>query len=366
MRVTIIGPAFPLRGGIAHHVYYLDRELAQRGHTVQIISFRKLYPKLLFPGSTVFDSSSAGLDPKATPILSSLNPISWAHAVRSIKAFSPDVILFQWWHSFFAPMIGSVARALRRQGARLVLECHNVFPHERSRFDTSLLKFAADPIDYFITHSRKDREDLQAVLPKKTVKVCPLPVPEEFAGGLNSDRAGQTILFFGTVRKYKGLDLLLEAMPKVLSQVGCRLLVAGEFYEPVEKYQALISRLKLDSHVSIDNRYIPNEELPEVFDQADVLVLPYRNATQSAVARIALSNALPVIASQTGGLAEVVKENENGLLFPANDADELADRLITYFTRGLGPKFAKNIKADSRPQTQEIAETIESIANDQT
>src|SRR4051812_40255624 len=130
MRVSIIGPAYPLRGGISHHIYYLNKELTERGHQAQIISFRKLYPGLLFPGSSPFDSSSSGLDPGGVPVLDSLNPFSWAKAVRLVESFAPDVVLFQWWHTFFAPMVGTMGRAFRRRSLKAVLECHNVLPHE--------------------------------------------------------------------------------------------------------------------------------------------------------------------------------------------------------------------------------------------
>ncbi len=348
MKFTIIGPAYPLRGGIAHHVYYLTRQLTNRGHSVQVVSFRKLYPKFLFPGSTVFDASASKLDAGAIPILSSLNPLTWARAVKAAKAFSPDVVVFQWWHSFFAPVIGTLARFLHRAGFSCVLECHNVFPHERSPFDVALLKFACRPIDTFIAHSKKDREDLLPFVGGKRINVCPLPTPADFAAESHNDRAGRTILFFGTVRKYKGLGILLEALPTVLSQAECQLIVAGEFYESIDKYTELVRKNGLEQHVTIHNRYIPNEEVVEFFEQADVLVLPYLTATQSAVARIGLSRGLPIIASNTGGLSETVVENENGLLFPAGNSAALAEQIIKYFNNSLGPQFARNIRA---PQT---------------
>jgi glycosyltransferase involved in cell wall biosynthesis len=363
MRVTIIGPAYPLRGGISHHVYYLKQELTRRGHDVQIVSFRKLYPKLLFPGSTVFDSSAEPLDAGAQPILSSLNPLSWSEAIATVKSFAPDLVLFQWWHSFFAPVVGRLARAFRRRGFKSVMECHNIFPHERSPFDVALLKFAARPMQHFITHSGKDRDDLLSIMPSAAVEICPLPTPRDFAGGAEINRNGRTILFFGTIRKYKGLDVLLAALPKVLAQTDCRLVIAGEFYEPVAKYQEMIRQLHLEEHVTIDNRYIPNEEVSGIFDSADVLVLPYLNATQSAVARIALSNGLPMIASRTGGLAEIVVEDENGLLFPAGNADFLASQLTRYFTENLGPGLREKIRTNSGTAEQRgIVDVLEQLA----
>ncbi len=361
MKVTIIGPAYPLRGGIAHHVYYLQKELSGRGHSVQVISFRKLYPGLLFPGRTELDTSAAGLDANSVALLAPLNPITWARASKAVKAFAPDVVLFQWWHPFFAPMIGTLARLFRRNGLKCILECHNVFPHESSPFDRLLLKFAAKPVDAFITHSDSDRKNLLPFASGKTIRVAPLPVPSEFAGAAELTRGGRTILFFGMVRKYKGLDLLLRAMPKVLARVECKLVIAGEFYDSVDKYLNLIHEFGLEEHVVLENRYIPNEEVAGIFDGADVLVLPYLNATQSAVARIALSNALPIIASRSGGLSEVVIENVNGLLFPVGDSDALAEQLISYFTNNLGPVFANNLRSSAGTEKGGLVNLIEGI-----
>ncbi len=365
MRVSIIGPAYPLRGGISHHVYYLKKELTNQGHQVQVVSFRKLYPSLLFPGSSQFDTSTGGLDAGGEALLSSLNPFTWFKARKAVTEFAPDLVVFQWWHSFFAPVVGTLARAFRRKGIKCVLECHNVFPHERTVLDSSLLKFVSTPIDKYITHSNKDRTDLLPIAAGKEINVCALPVPDEFSGGANNERSGRTLLFFGTVRKYKGLEILLAALPKVLAQRQCQLLIVGEFYEPEKKYRQAIRELGIEQHVHIDNRYVPNEEISGIFDRADVLVLPYLTATQSAVARIALSNGLPLIASRTGGLSEVVIENENGLLFSAGDADELAHKIVTFFDLELGPRFSKNIR-DSSPTDppHDVTQTLARIAGE--
>lgn len=365
MKVTIVGPAYPLRGGIAHHVYYLKRELTGRGHSVQVISFRQLYPSLFFPGTTQLDTSASGLDAGGAPVLTPVNPITWFKAFRAVKAFSPQVVIFQWWHPFFAPMVGTLARLFRRAGLKCVIECHNVFSHEGSRLDRLFLKFAVRPVDSFITHSAKDRNDLLAFVPGKRIDVSALPIPSEFTGDSIHTRGGRTILFFGVVRKYKGLEVLLSAMRTVLSRTNCRLEIAGEFYDSEDKYRKLLHDYGLEQNVSIDNRYVPNEEIVEIFDRADVLVLPYLSATQSAVARIALANGLPIIASRTGGLSEAVVENVNGLLFPPGDSESLADRITEYFANDLGPIFARNLMTEAAGKSAgTIAEVIERAAQD--
>lgn len=361
MRFSILGPAYPLRGGIAHHVYWLWRELTDRGHTVQVISFRKLYPGVFFPGTTQVDNSRLKLDARALPTLTPLNPATWLRAFKQVKAFSPDVIVFQWWQPFFGPLVGTLARLFRRAGLRCTIECHNVVSHEGGPFDRLLAKFALSAADHLITHSTKDRNDVLAIVPGKEVAVSSLPTLSEFSDPGDNYRGGRTILFFGNVRKYKGLDVLLAAMPRVLSKVECSLIIVGEFYDSIDKYQKLIREHQIQSHVVMDNRYVPNEEVQGIFQQADVLVLPYLSATQSAVARIALSNGLPVIASRTGGLSEVVIENVTGLLFPAGDPDALAGQIVNYFTNNLGPTFSENIlksSADSNPQSGNVIEEI--------
>jgi len=362
MKVAIVGPAYPLRGGIAHHVYCLEKELTGRGHTVDVISYKRLYPRLFFPGTTEKDDSTSKLDPHALPILTPLNPITWARALKAIKAFSPDVVVFQWWQPFFAPMIGMLGRALRRNGIRCIFECHNVMPHESSPFDRLLLRFASKAADSFITHSEADRNILLALVSGKRIGVAPLPTPEIFRGGTNTTRAGRTILFFGKVRPYKGLDVLLAAMPEVLSKLDCRLTIIGEFYDSVDNCRNLIRQLGLDEHVSLEDRYVNNEEIVEIFDRVDVLVLPYREASQSAVAHIALSNALPIISSSAGGLSENIVENVTGLIFPAGDSTALADQIVSYFSNSLGPVFAGNLLSARINKNSELGQLVEDLA----
>ncbi len=363
MKVTIIGPAYPFRGGIAHHVYWLRRELTARGHNVQVISFRTLYPKFLFPGKTMFDASEKKLDANALALLNPLNPVTWLEARRAIESFAPDLALVEWWHTFFSPVLGSLVRALKRSGVGLCIECHNILPHERRWIDRRLASFTFSPVDNFITHSNADREDLLSLMPGKQADVAYLPTFTEFTSADEAARDGRTILFFGIVRKYKGLDVLLKAMPGVLARVDCKLRIVGEFYEPLETYLQIIREAGLESSVDIVNRYVANEEVPRLFAEADVLVLPYLNATQSAVARIAFANALPIVASRTGGLSEVVRDQVTGLLAPPGDSDALADKLVEYFTKRLGPAFAANIRSEARERAgDKLIEIIERLA----
>jgi glycosyltransferase involved in cell wall biosynthesis len=365
MKVSIIGPAHPLRGGIAHHVYWLNQEMTARGHTVQVISFRKLYPSILFPGKSELDTSRLQLDAQAERILTPLNPLSWSRAFQAVESFHPDVIVFQWWQPFFAPLTGWLARKFRRHQRRIIVECHNVVPHEGTPIDRVLTRYAFRPVDEFIVHARADKERLQQIAPGKRINISPLPVLREFEATGGSKRDGRRILFFGKVRRYKGLDVLLEAMPKVLAKIDCELLIVGEFYDDIETYQRIIRKHGIEDHVRIVNQYISNEEVGKFFAQADVLVLPYISASQSGVAKIAFANDLPIIASRTGGLCDDLVEGVNGLSFRPGDVDELADKIISYFANDCGPIFSSNIAAShsDKPACQ-IAEFIENAARE--
>ncbi|HSE98080.1 MAG TPA: glycosyltransferase family 4 protein, partial [Blastocatellia bacterium] len=180
MKITIIGPSYPLRGGIAHHVFWLKRKLTDSGHTVQVISFRKLYPGLIFPGTTQTDTSNLKLDAGGRRLLTPLNPVRWFMAASEVKAFDPDVIVIQWWQPFFAPVVGTLARIFKRAGKKVVVECHNILPHEGTPADRLLVKYAFSPVEHFITHSHNDRRDLDAIAPNKSVSVSALPSLEEF------------------------------------------------------------------------------------------------------------------------------------------------------------------------------------------
>jgi glycosyltransferase involved in cell wall biosynthesis len=365
MRLSIIGPAHPLRGGIAHHVYWLRQEMAARGHAVQVISFRKLYPSLLFPGTTERDASNLKLDAQAEAILKPLNPASWLRAAREVQRFGPEAVVLQWWQPFFAPMFGTLARWFRRKGLRVIVECHNVLPHEGSPADRLLTRFAFATVDEFIVHARTDEEHLRQFVPDRRISLSPLPTFQEFKAATPGKRDGRRLLFFGKVRRYKGLDVLLEAMPQVLARVDCELLIVGEFYEDVETYQRIIRKHGIERHVQLVNRYVTNEEVAEYFAQADVLVLPYVTASQSAVAQIALANDLPIIASRAGGLCDSLSEGKDGLSFRPGDASDLADKIVSYFTNGYGPTFTSHLRARRLAGTAcRIAEIIESAAHD--
>jgi glycosyltransferase involved in cell wall biosynthesis len=281
--------------------------------------------------------------------------------LRTIKRLEPDLVIFEWWTPVLAPVIGTLARLLSRSGFRCIFECHNVFPHETTFLDLPMVQYALGAAEAFISFSRMNLLPLKELFPEKASFCTALPAP--FTVPSQSARAGSTILFFGIVRPYKGLDVLLRALKIVLSRVRCKLIIAGEFYEPVDKYLGLIDRLGLQQYVEIDDRYVPNEEIAALFERADVLALPYRHATQSGVLRGALGSRLPVVASAVGAFCDEVVHNLNGLLVRPGDPDELAAALVRYFKAGLGPQFAHNMSsANATADDAELAGIIESLA----
>jgi glycosyltransferase involved in cell wall biosynthesis len=361
VKVVIVGPAFPLRGGIAHHVYNINKALRYRGHWTETISYSRLYPAFLFPGKTMLDNSQDALDVNALQILDSVNPFTWIRTVATIRSLKPDIVLFEWWTPFLAPVIGTIARLLRQSGLKCVFECHNIFPHEPTVFAPPMVHYGLEPAEAFIVFSKRNLAYLHEFFPDRISFCTPLIAPFKFPG--SARREGTTILFFGIVRPYKGLDVLLEALRIAVTQVKCKLRIAGEFYDPIDKYTRMIREFRLESFVEVNDRYIPNEEIAGFFEQADVLVLPYREATQSGVLRMALASGLPVIASDVGSFADEVEQNVNGLLVRPADPARLADALIQYFKKGLGPRFAQNLRLANVPRDgPELVDIIESLA----
>ena len=362
MNLVIVGPAFPLRGGIAHHVYQLHRALEDRGHLAQIISYRRLYPAFLFPGKTMMDSSKEALDADALQVLDSINPLTWIKAVRTIKKLDPAVVVFEWWTPILGHVIGTVSRLLRRSGLKCIFECHNVFPHERTLLDFPMVQYGLGGAEAFIAFSRKNVSGLRDLFPDKDSYYTALPAVFEHTG--NASRAGRTILFFGIVRPYKGLEVLLEAMPIVLRHVDCKLVIAGEFYEPLDYYLSSIRRLGIDQYVEVNDKYVPNEEIPQLLESVDVLALPYRDATQSGVLRMAVSSGLPAIASDVGAFADEIQDGVTGLLVKPGDPESLARALISYFNCGLGPRFAHNLRSTKTGcDAENLAALVESLAD---
>jgi glycosyltransferase involved in cell wall biosynthesis len=340
-RVCLVGPVHPYRGGIAHHTSMLAHELAP-DHDVLVINFKRLYPSFLFPGKTQLDESGEPLQADDVRVIDSMNPLSFWSAAREIRTFKPDAVLFQWWHPFFAIAYASILFLIRRSSAAVVFLCHNVLPHESSPLDRILFRIAFQRVSRFMVHSQEDRSNLLALKKDARVIVHPLPLFDAFPKGRYDRQSareslevdGRVILFFGLIRAYKGLEVLLEAFAKVVTRIESTLLVVGEFYDKKDSYASQIDRLDIGRHVRVIDSYVPNEDVEKFFAACDVVALPYHTATQSAIVQVAFHFGKPVIVTSVGGLPDVVDDGHTGFVVPPGDPEALAAAIVRFFEEG--------------------------------
>ncbi len=343
MRFALIGPSAPLRGGIAQYHDRLAAALAAGGHTVRRLSFRRMYPRMLFPGRTQYEPASAsafaaappaadaGLPPPE-PLLDSIGPATWFAVAR--RAADAEVAVVEWWHPFFAPALAVVAGRLRRRGVPSLFVCHNLDPHEPVPGGAWLAARALVRASGFVAHSARDAERLRAAYPGRPVAVVlppaePPPVcahagdPAACAAALGVPPAPRRLLFFGYVREYKGLPTLIEAMARIPADV--QLVVAGEIYHhDADYYRALAVRHGVGGRVVVLDRFLAAGEIACCFGASDLVVLPYWEASQSAVVPLAMASAKAVVATRVGGLPDLVRDGITGLLVPPRDAAALA------------------------------------------
>lgn len=341
MKIALVGPTYPFRGGIAHYTTRLHQALVDEGHDLLTVTFRRQYPAWLFPGSSDRDASRHTLPlPDAKPWLDSLNPLTWQRTARALAAAAPDLLVLQWWTTFWAAIWVTLARRVRDTGAtRVVFLCHNVLPHDAKPWERRISRWVLAHGDGWVVHTEAERARLVTLLPGCAPQVAahPLydifpttPLPQAEARrqlGLPVD--GPLLLFFGMVRAYKGLDDLLAALPAVLAaQPGARLLVAGDFWGQYPAYACRVAELGLEYAVTLHNRYIPNEEVATYFAAADALVAPYRRATGSGVVQTATALGTPVIGSDA--VLDALSAGEHGRVVPACDPAALAAALIDF------------------------------------
>jgi glycosyltransferase involved in cell wall biosynthesis len=357
MRITLVGPASPWRGGIAHFNDLLAREL-DRGHEVEVLTFTRQYPSRLFPGRDQKHPSEAALDVGAVPVLDSIDPLSWWRTGRRIRRRDPDLLVFRYWMPFFAPAFGSVLRWARRGGRpEVVVVADNVVPHERRPLDGLLSRWFLGAADRFVVMSDAVRRDLEALLPGARVATVPHPLYGQFGDPIPRQEARRdlglgldepVLLYFGFVRRYKGLDILLDALPLIRRRLPARLLVVGEFYEERSRYERQIRRLGLTEAVRIHDEYVPNHAVARWFSAADLVVLPYRHATQSGIIPVAYHMGRTVVSTRVGGLAEVVEDGRSGLLVPPEDPQALARAVVRFYEEDLAAPLEEGVRAIRR------------------
>ncbi len=327
MKIIILGSAHPLRGGLATYNERLAKALQEEGHRVTVYSFSLQYPSFLFPGKSQFSTEAApkNLDIKAR--INSINPFNWIKIGNEIKTLKPDLIIVKYWLPFMGPCFGTILRrAKRNKHTKVVSILDNIIPHEKRIGDNVFTKYFVKPVDGFVSMSANVKEDLKQFDKRKPSILQPHPLYDNFGEAVTREEALKELnlssdfrylLFFGFIRKYKGLDILLDAMAdEKIKALPIKLLVAGEFYEDEKPYLEQIDKLNLRERVILLKDFIPNERVKYFFSAADLVVQPYRHATQSGVTQVAYQFNVPMIVTEVGGLAEIVPDGKAGYVVP--------------------------------------------------
>lgn len=348
----IIGPAYPLRGGIANFNEALCKAFNDVGIESSIISFSLQYPGFLFPGKSQFDSDAIKPEVKINTLINSINPINWIRVAKKIRNEKPAYIIIRYWLPFMAPCLGSIARLVKKNSTiKIIAITDNVIPHEKRKGDKSLTKFFISSCDAFLAMSHSVVNDLKSLTDKKII-FSPHPVYNIFGEKVTKQEAliktglnpnDKYLLFFGFIRKYKGLDILLESMAnEKVKSLGIKLIVAGEFYEEPHYYLNLIKKYNLENNVILRTEYIPKEAVKYFFCAADMVVQPYRNATQSGVTQIAYYFDRPMLVTDVGGLSETVPNQITGYVTKVNAAD-ISNAIVDFYLNKREMEFSKNV-----------------------
>jgi glycosyltransferase involved in cell wall biosynthesis len=357
LKIFIIGPAFPLRGGPAQFNENLCEQLKKQGHNAQIISYSLQYPNFLFPGSSQYEKNGNAREGiKIHTLINTVNPLNWINVARFIKKEKPDFILFRYWLPFFGPSLGTIARMVRSATTVLALT-DNVIPHEKRPGDTSFTRYFLKGCDGFIAMSKKVLEDIAKFSPAADKTYSPHPMYETYGLPVSMPEArtklgirqdAKIILFFGLIRNYKGLDLLLEAMDhQQIRDQGIKLLIAGEFYEDKQPYLDLIKNKTLSASVILHDRFISNEEVRYYFSACDLVAQTYRNATNSGVTMVGYYYERPMLVTNVGGLKEIVPDGKCGYVVDTNVA-AISNAIVKFFTLNKRDEFIQNVKTEKK------------------
>jgi len=358
MKIIIVGTAFPYRGGLAAYNERLAREYVKEGNEVEIITFSLQYPAFLFPGKSQFSSEPAPKDLKITRMIHSVRPLNWIKVGRTIKKKSPDLVIFSYWMAFVAPCYGTVARYARSPKTKMIGLIHNMIPHEPTILDKLFPRYFVKAMDGFVSMAESVTADIEKFdHDGKPKVVSPHPIYDHYGSALTKKEAAmklglrehkQYILFFGFIRHYKGLDLLMEAFAdERLRQFPVSLVIAGEFYENPQPYLELIMKLKLEGLVELRTGFIPDNEVRNYFSLADIIAQPYRTATQSGVSQIAYHFEIPMLVTNVGGLAETIPNGKVGYVVPV-EPTQIADALVDFFSNQRSKSMIENIKIEKQ------------------
>ncbi|PSK89233.1 glycosyltransferase [Taibaiella chishuiensis] len=358
MKILIIGTAYPLKGGLASFNERLAYALQEQGHEVELYTFTLQYPGFLFPGKTQYSDEPAPEGLRITPMINSVNPLSWWKTGRKAARSKPDLILVKYWLPFMGPCFGTILRLARKNGhTRVISILDNVIPHEKRPGDVPFTRYFLKPVDAFISMSHEVLRDLRTFTKDKPALFSPHPVYDNYGDALPKAEAreflklntgGRYILFFGYIRKYKGLDLLFEAMAdERITRAGIRLIVAGEYYGDKEYYEQLADKLGIRDRLDLFTDFIPNSEVRYYFSAADCVVQPYRTATQSGISQIAYHFEKPMIVTNVGGLPEIVADGKVGFVVPP-EVPAITGSILRFYDEEREGVFAANLAEEKK------------------
>jgi glycosyltransferase involved in cell wall biosynthesis len=342
-KVIIIGPAHPLRGGLATFNQRLAKQFIDEGHECSIVSFSLQYPSFLFPGTTQYSTDPAPSEVTIHTIINSINPLNWISVGTKLKKWKPDLIIVRYWLPFMGPALGTILRQVKKNHhTKIVCIADNVIPHEKRIGDVSFTKYFLKAPDAFVTMSEKVFSDLRKFT-NKPAQLVQHPLYDNFGEAISKTEARRflglhqnekIILFFGFIRQYKGLDLLLKAMTnEKIKKENIKLLVAGEFYEDEKPYLQLIQDNGLDETLILKTNFIPDSEVRYYLCSCDCVIQPYRNATQSGVTPLAYHFEKPMIVTNVGGLPSLVPNEKVGLVCEPEPAS-IADAILKFYQLG--------------------------------
>jgi len=344
VKVVLIGPAHPLRGGLATFDHRLAKEFNDQGDDCSIVSFSLQYPSILFPGKTQYSDEPAPGNLKIHTLINSVNPINWLSVGNKIKRWKPDIVVVRYWIPFMGPALGTILRQVKKnKHTKVVCIADNIIPHEKRAGDKPFTKYFLPSCDAFVTMSEKVLSDLRQFEKIKPAQLVTHPLYDNFGEPISKEEARKNlnlpanekiIIFFGFIRQYKGLDILLQAMAEDnMKASGIKLLVAGEFYEDEKPYQDLIQQHNLSDQIILRTNFIPDSEVRNYLCAADCVIQPYRNATQSGVTPLAYHFEKPMVVTNVGGLPSLVPHQKVGLVAEPNPK-AIAEAILNFYTLG--------------------------------
>lgn len=369
-KTVLIGPVYPYKGGIAHYTGLMYDALSKK-YDVHMLSYKLQYPRLLFKKEQRDYSNDTFKIENTDFYINTANPFNWIATAKHIHKLKPDLVIMQWWHPYFAPCYWSICKLLGN--IKVLFVCHNVFPHERFPMDRLLAKAVLSNGDFHIVQSTTDETDLKTIKPHPLYKKTVHPTYNAFKlrnlsrqegrNLLNVNDNTKVLLFFGFVREYKGLKHLLRAIPMVSAQLDdIKLFVVGDFGSDKQDYLDMIKELEISHIVEIHDGYIPDKDVEKYFVSSDLVVLPYESATQSGIVQIAYGFEKAVIATNVGGLPEVVIHEKTGYIVPPRNSNELAKRIIQFYQDNKAECFQEGIRQEAYKYSWDrITEVIENL-----